>query len=99
MRHSKKRRWDPPHDCPEGTCDLFPPPKKISKQINLDFSPRISKYNEICRDVWEGGSLKRGRGSLTARETNRVRFWVSSPRPASSVPAPGARSGRPVSSS
>lgn len=88
MRRAKKRRWGPPpHDCPEGTCDLSPPPKKISKQINLDFPPWISKYNEICREVWEGGSLKRGRRSLTARETNRIRFGVSSPRPASSVPA------------
>lgn len=35
--------------------------------------------------------MKGGRGSLTAGETDRVRFWVSSPRPASSVLATQSR--------
>ncbi|XP_075846960.1 neurogenic differentiation factor 2 isoform X2 [Microtus pennsylvanicus] len=93
MRCTKRRRWGPPpHDCPKGgTCNLSLSPKKISKQTNLDFPPWIPKYNEICRDVWEGGSSKGGRGSLTVGETNRVRFWVSSPRPASSVLATRSR--------
>lgn len=75
----------------------FPTAKKKkrerSKQTNLDFPPSIPKYNEIRRAVWEGGSLKGGRGSLIAGETDGARFSVSSPRRVSRSSPPGAGSG------
>lgn len=73
--------------------------KKRSKQTNLDFPPSIPKYNEIRRAVWEGGNLKRGRGSLTAGETDPARFSQSPPHagflgPRRPEPAPGAGDAR-----
>lgn len=99
----KRLRWDLPMVVPEEPATFSHREKKkkereANKQIWIS-PPSIPKYNEIRRAVWEGDSLKGGRGSLTAGETDGARFSQSPPHasflgPRRLEPAPGAGDAR-----
>lgn len=94
----KRLRWDHPHGCPGGTCDLSPLPKRErererSKQIWIfPINPEIQRDQ---KSYVRGRQFEGGRGSLTAGETDGARFSQSPPHarvPRSSPPGAGSES-------